>query len=243
MTHDELRELVPAYALDALDAAEELEVRSHLEACVACRATFDESQAAAGALAMTVQPVAPPAALRAKVLEAAKATPQVGQVVSHSAPRDHRVWRWVGAAVAVAAIVVATGFGVVESRHLRTANREVAAQRTFIAQYVSSPVATPIPMVAAGSQLHASAEIYVSASGKSAGLVATGLNDPGTKVYQLWLIVDNQPTPLVAFRPDAGGIALVPISADLGSMQGMAVTVEAHGGLKAPQGPKVLASA
>ncbi|HEU5001950.1 MAG TPA: anti-sigma factor [Actinomycetota bacterium] len=243
MTHDELRELVPVYALDALDAAEELEVRRHVETCDACRATLEDTQVASGALALAASPVAPPPALRDRVLQAARSSPQAGAVVSHSAPREHRLWRWVTATVAVAAVVVAIGFGVVEDRHLHTANREVAAQRAFISSYISSPVATAIPMVAAGSELHASAQVYVSASGKSAGLVATGLTSPGTKVYQVWLIVDNQPSPVAAFRPDAGGVALVPISADLSSMQGMAVTLEARAGNKAPKGPKVLQSA
>lgn len=245
MTHDELRELVPIYALDALDGDEELEIRRHVETCEACRATLEDAQVATGALALAAEPVAPPAALRARVLQAAASTPQVGQVVSHAAPRHGRggVWRWVAASVAVAAVIVATGFGVVEDRRLRTADREVAAQRSFISSYVSSPVATAIPMVAAGSQLHASAQVYVSASGKSAGLVATGLTNPGAGIYQLWLIVDNQPSPVVAFRPDAGGVALVPISANLSAMQGMAVTLEAQAGNKAPKGPKVLQSA
>src|SRR2546423_1670877 len=36
MTHDELRDLIPIYALDALEGVEELEIRSDLEACQAC---------------------------------------------------------------------------------------------------------------------------------------------------------------------------------------------------------------
>lgn len=245
MTHDELRELVPIYALDALDGDEELEVRRHVDTCDACRATLEDTQVVTGALALAAPPVPPPAALRARVLQAATSTPRVGQVPSHAASRQRRggLWRWVAASVAVAAVIVATGFGVVEDRRLRTADREVAAQRSFISSYVSSPVATAIPLLAAGSQLHASAQVYVSTSGKSAGLVATGLANPGAKVYQLWLIVDNQPSPLVAFRPDAGGVALVPISANLSSMQGMAVTLEAQAGNKVPKGPKVLQSA
>ena len=41
MNHDELRDLVPIYALDALGGDEELEVRSHLEACQPCRLLLD----------------------------------------------------------------------------------------------------------------------------------------------------------------------------------------------------------
>jgi anti-sigma factor RsiW len=40
-THDELRELLGAYALDAVDANEVLEVRAHLATCTACAAEVD----------------------------------------------------------------------------------------------------------------------------------------------------------------------------------------------------------
>jgi Anti-sigma-K factor rskA/Putative zinc-finger len=41
-THDELRELLGAYALDAVDEREAAEVRAHLATCTACAAEVDE---------------------------------------------------------------------------------------------------------------------------------------------------------------------------------------------------------
>ncbi len=74
------------------------------------------------------------------------------------------------------------------------------------------------------------------------GLVATGMADPGPRVYQLWLLRGGRPTPMQAFRPDARGLALVPITADLLRGGAFAVTLEAQAGLGAPQGSMVLTS-
>src|SRR2546430_16493771 len=70
MTHDELRQLVPIYALDGLEGDEGLEVQSHLEVCPICREALDAHVQAAGNLAFFVEPVQPPADLRRRLLEA-----------------------------------------------------------------------------------------------------------------------------------------------------------------------------
>ena len=178
MNHDELRDLVPIYALDALGGDEELEVRSHVEACEPCRLLLESHLDAAAGLALAAESVTPPADLRSRLMAA------------------------------------------------------VAA----------SPLTTAVPLTGTGSGVNASAELYVSGDKHTAGLVARGLSDPGKNVYQLWLIENNVPAPVEAFRPDSSGIALVQIRTNLSNMQGMAVTVEARAGNPAPQGPFVLKS-
>ncbi|MBI3952943.1 MAG: zf-HC2 domain-containing protein, partial [Chloroflexi bacterium] len=51
MTHAELRELLPAYALDALEAGEVSLVETHLSACAECRRDLREFQEVAAHLA------------------------------------------------------------------------------------------------------------------------------------------------------------------------------------------------
>jgi anti-sigma-K factor RskA len=250
VTHDELADLVPMYALDALSGDEELQVRTHVQSCIACRANLESCQGAAAGLALMVQPVAPSAGLRQRVLQQAAQTRQLPALRPSPAPQGRQVrarrsfgWQQVTALCGVAALLV---LGVVTfslARQLHSSNTELSKQRSFIAAYVGAPVLTTVPMVAAGSDPKANGQVYVSASGRSAGLVVTGLPDPGKKVYQLWLIVNNAPTPLSAFTPDSAGVALVSINTNLSAMQGMAVTLENHAGNKTPQGPKVLQSA
>jgi hypothetical protein len=76
VTHDDLRDLVPIYALDALDGDEELEIRSHLEACQSCRLLLESHVQAAASLALAAEPVPPPAALRSRLMTAVASTPQ-----------------------------------------------------------------------------------------------------------------------------------------------------------------------
>src|SRR5256885_591496 len=76
MNHDELRDLVPIYALDALGGDEELEVRSHVEACEPCRLLLESHLDAAAGLALAAESVTPPADLRSRLMAAVAASPQ-----------------------------------------------------------------------------------------------------------------------------------------------------------------------
>lgn len=252
MTHDEVRDLVPIYALDGLSGNEELEVRAHLTTCAACRGSLESCQEATAAFAVAVDPVAPPPALRRRVLDGVAQTAQLPATrrqpagpSHHSGNAQRLPWRWqrMGALVAVAAVLVLGVLSITLGVELHSRNAELNKEQHFIASYVGAPVLTTVPMVAAGSQAKAAGQVYVGATGESGGLVATGLSNPRGNVYQLWLIQNGKPSPLAAFTPDSAGVALVPIQANLSGMQGMAVTLEAHAGNKTPQGPKVLQSA
>ena len=243
MNHDELRDLVPIYALDALGGDEELEVRSHLEACQPCRLLLDSHLQAAAALALAAKPVTPPADLRSRLMTAVAASPQAPSLPPAVPLRSLRsvTWQRVSALVAVAALLALGAFSYRQTRHLHEQERRLAAQGAIF-QALASPLTTAVPLTGTGSGVNASAELYVSGDKHTAGLVARGLSDPGKNVYQLWLIENNVPAPVEAFRPDSSGLALVQIRTNLSNMQGMAVTVEARAGNPAPQGPFVLKS-
>lgn len=258
MTHDEVRELVPIFALDALGDDEELEVRSHLQACPDCRQSLDAYQQTADSLALAAAPVAVPDGLRQRVLDAAAASPQLGAPTlvrpggeTAGAKAEARLrqrgdrrrnWWQVATAVAAVLVVIVGGVSISLARQLHSSHHEVAQQRSFIAALGAPGLAT-VPMVAATTGERAAGQLYVAASGKSAGLVVTGLPNPGSDVYELWLIVNDVPSPVVAFRPDSSGQALVPVNADLAQMQAMAITREHRAGNASPQGPKVLQTA
>jgi anti-sigma-K factor RskA len=98
MTNDELHELAAAYALDALAADERHAFETHLSGCERCRTELAEIGEAAGALAYVAGGPAPPAALRDRILGAARANPP--NVV---ALRPRRLRLYGGAALAAAA--------------------------------------------------------------------------------------------------------------------------------------------
>jgi hypothetical protein len=257
VTHDEIRELVPIYALDALEGDEERRVRDHLQSCPPCQAALETHRLAVGAFALVAEPVRPPDALRRRLMQAIGDSAQLepaGVIAPATVPapgavrRDKtgsRPWlRWQrAAAVLGAAAVLALGvFSYSLSRRLAERDRVIAQENQFISR-LSSPLLDTFPMIATGNAVKASGRVYIAADRRSGGFIATGLADPGKRVYQLWLITDGQPAPLAPFRPNADGLALVPIQGNLSSLPGMAVTLELHAGLRAPQGPMVLRSA
>ena len=78
MQHEDYKEMLAMEAAGALEASERAALEEHLQSCAECRTEFREISDAAGALAYTVAPVRPPAALRSRILESVRAlNPQI----------------------------------------------------------------------------------------------------------------------------------------------------------------------
>lgn len=75
LTCDEIRELAAPFVLGALEADEMDAVRAHLADCPDAHAEFLELGSVVPALAESVEPVEPPAALKGRILAAAAADP------------------------------------------------------------------------------------------------------------------------------------------------------------------------
>ena len=74
-THTALRELLPAYALDALDE-ERMEVADHLAVCPRCRAELVELRETLGALAFSAPAARPAPSVKMALLDRVARTPQ-----------------------------------------------------------------------------------------------------------------------------------------------------------------------
>ena len=97
-----LHQLSAAYALDALDAEDERVFEAHLEGCDRCRADVDSFRVAASSLAFADVGPAPPAGLRDRVLDGARA--ERSNVIPFRSAR-----RLIPPALAAAAAVVVVG--------------------------------------------------------------------------------------------------------------------------------------
>ncbi|WP_447598005.1 anti-sigma factor domain-containing protein [Nitrospira sp. Nam80] len=76
MTHEELEEAVPLYAVGALERPERQALEAHLlSGCATCHAALKDYQGVAALLPFTLPPVAPPSELKAKVLAARNPSP------------------------------------------------------------------------------------------------------------------------------------------------------------------------
>jgi anti-sigma-K factor RskA len=74
--HDDYKALLVSYALDTLEPGELRSVEEHLAECAECREELDELRGMFSSLALSVEPVEPPAELRDRILEVAKTSPQ-----------------------------------------------------------------------------------------------------------------------------------------------------------------------
>src|SRR4051794_23986144 len=107
MQHDDLRELVALYALDALPETDRAAVERHLDVCPECTGELAACRAAASELAYTVPARRAPEALRARVLSAIdREAPSPAAAPVTVVPRRHGTTPWWLAAAAVLAAVL-----------------------------------------------------------------------------------------------------------------------------------------
>ncbi|MEV0894220.1 anti-sigma factor [Promicromonospora sp. NPDC050262] len=237
-------DLLPGYALDALDDTDREAVEQLLAADVDARRALDEYR---DVVASFVVEAEPPAALRAGVLAQVASTPQVrdltvpasadgptpggGAVVDLAARRRRRRWGTAVAAVAAAAaIAVPTTIAV-----------QVTAERDRLreqAQVVSEMLADPDSAILRGA-VEGGGEASVLVAGDDMLFRAEGLPelDPD-QAYQLWVVEgdgsvssagllalhDGQATSLVRGREGVG----------------MAVSVEPESGSEQPTSAPVV---
>src|SRR6185436_8779394 len=107
MVHDDYKEMIPARALVALDAAEERALNEHLENCAECRKELEDWQATAAAMSLTPDPAEPSPRVRERILSEVRkdlSTPEV--IPFRSTSRN--IWRSFGSLGAMAAVVLFT---------------------------------------------------------------------------------------------------------------------------------------
>jgi anti-sigma-K factor RskA len=266
LSHPELA-LAPAYALGALDEGERAEYEAHLAGCVECAA---EVRALAGAVALlpyALPHAEPPAALRDRVLAAARATarpatpaaPTVPVVVSRPSPRTAAVvpaapargipaWPgWVAAAAGVLLAVFLNG-RLGDERAARTAAegalaeaRETVAARDSLLATVLAPDVRTARLAATGR----GPDVRVIWNRREGVVVLTAQSlapAPAGRTYQLWGIpTGGAPRSLGLFAADSGGAAraVLRVPADL-TIDVAAVSVEPEGGSQAPTTTPIL---
>lgn len=216
-------ELAAAYALNALDEEERREFERHLDACPTCREELPSLADAAAALALAVEPVAPPSELRGRILTAARAG---GEVV----PFPRRILPAVSAVAAVAACAaIAFGIWAATLRGDLSRHREARAADEAALAVLADPAARRVPLSGRSGVL------AVRPDG-TAALAVNGLGRaPSGKTYEAWVIrgkTPAQPAGVFGGRRDRPTLVVLERAVPKGVT--VAVTVERRGGVSSP---------
>src|SRR5262245_56926091 len=130
MVHDDYKEMIPARALSALDAAEEQALNEHLKNCAECRKELEDWQATAAALSLAPDPAEPSPQVRERILsEVRKDLSSSPEVIPFRPPAKRSIWSSFGSLGAIAAVVLfaalSIGLAVVwrQNQRLKLANK------------------------------------------------------------------------------------------------------------------------
>jgi anti-sigma-K factor RskA len=249
-------ELLPAYALGALDADDLREMEEHLAGCGECRGQLALWDRDLEALAASVEPVAPSETTRARILRLAGGTVPAAY---------RRLPGWVP--LAAAALLAVAVWGVAGQLRMRgdlerlegernrlasqveSLNREVTqardeAQRSSEAlQVVADRGVRTVILAGLEAAPRAAGHTYVNPQRRDALFYAHDLPAlPSGKTYELWYIAGGKPVAAGTFAVDPRGFGSVKVGGipDVAGIQAWAVTVEPAGGVPQPTGAMVL---
>jgi anti-sigma-K factor RskA len=219
-----IHELSAAYALDALDPAEEREFEQHLRTCDECREDVASFEAAAAALAFGVESPEPPPALRGRILERVESERAV--VVPF---RRRRLSFGVVSGLAAAAAVVAIGLGIWAA----SLSNDLDAARE-VNRVLADPAARTIELQGADGRL------VVAPEGKAALVVRDLDPAPEGQTYEAWVIEGKTPPkPAGLFNGDDRHDLLL-LDQKVPPNAVVAVTVEPDGGVDAPTSQPII---
>jgi anti-sigma-K factor RskA len=237
-----IEELLAAYALEALEVEEQLQVEAHLESCVECQRAFKDYLAVSEGLMVALPPKEPPARIRAQLL--AQTAPNL------SKPSWIERWQaWlpqVAAFSALAAVLIIVIFNVNLFRRTNEILelQEEMAQQNQAYQTTFALLTYPESQVAVVDDGEVYGTLVYDPHGHIAVLNVWGLETlPDGQDYQVWLIEPDQTRISGGVFQSSDQSAYVsfviesPTSFE--SLVGFGVTIEPSGGSPGPTGPRI----
>lgn len=239
------RDLLAAYALDAVDDLDRRRVEGLVAADPDAARELETLRATAAVLGAAAS-AAPPPELRRSVLdrisEEGQVTPPAPVVGERGTPRRRpRRTFWVAAAAAV--LVAAAVPSVLAWRQTQEVHR-VQAQQQEVVDLLADPLAQ-----VRRADVPGGGTVVGVLSRDRALFTASGLQEPGPgKVYQLWVVRDGVPVPDAVMTAGARIVRASPddyvvLTHRYAAGDSLAVTVEPNGGsLKPTTNPIVVLS-
>ena len=259
MTHDEIRDALPAFALDALDPHERVEVTAHIATCESCTAELDVLGRVVSGVGLEAPPVTPPNDLKARVMARVEGERTTSTTTS---PRSSF---WTSGLALAASLTLAVGASIyalslrTELAAIRESAEISAAQASRLRDELTSLRRDRVTLRHILDVLKAPDTLRVGLKGQPGAADATGQAFwsrtaglmftadrlpalPAGRVYQLWTITGTTPTSAGTFEPDKSGAAshIVSVPAGAPPPDAFGVTIEPTGGSAAPTLPIVL---
>ena len=235
LSHDEIREVLAAFALDAVDGDEAEAIELHLRDCPRCRAEVVAHREVAGALATGHEPA--PIGTWDSIVDELESSPsmRLAAVAPISVSRWRRSLR-VGVAAIAAASLALFGVGVAQQEQRFDAMQAAFEDRTVLAAALAAhgnSDARQAELRSANGLVLARAVLVPDGTGylSSDGLPRTAAD----RTYQLWAIVGTE-------RISAGVLGPSPSVAPFrfaGDVVGLAITEEVAGGVVASENQPV----
>lgn len=217
-----------AWVLGALGEDDAQRFADHLPGCAACLREVGELQTVADVLPMASPQLAPPPALKARIMSVVEGEAELLRLTGPEADRAPRrrpqPWwrRRLGVALALGCAVLAVGIGV--------------------AVGVSSGGSDVREIAAATKPGGATVDVAVADDGHGELRLTHMPNAPSGRVYQVWTVTGKgapQPTRTL-FTVPRDGDTTVAIDADLDGVDQVLVSDEPPGGSTAPTGSVVI---
>ena len=246
MTHEELRGLIPLMALNSLPQGEEAELIAHLKVCRECSELLAGHEQTAGTLGLWAPPEEPPKLLRERILRQAALTQQFIPDDLPEKVRSRvygRTLKRAAAALAMAAVLVAGAVGaqqLLEQKDQLQQQRQLLAEQRRALDLASAGSAVILPISSTAAYRDVRGNVVLSDETGSAAVLMAGLDDPGDRVYTLWLTpAEGTRRNLADFAPDDTGLAVINLKTAIGARDTLAVTLEPRRGNASPTGPVV----
>jgi len=239
--HNDILELLPAYALSSLDTDEAAIVSQHLPGCEACQAELVAYKAVVDLMPLAAPDAQPSPALKERLVAQIESAPSTERVTLPTPSESKRswgqqlgdalqnlftgpLWRPVGLLIVIALAIS----NLVLWQQLNAPDPN-AWQRVRLTGTEIAPEARGI--------------IYISADGQNGTFIVDQMPqlDPEQQ-YQLWLIHDGQRTSGSVFSVDDDGYRGLQIDSPLPLQEydSFGITIEPAGGSPQPTGERVL---
>jgi len=248
---DELQEQASLYAAGAMTDGERREYARHLEEdnCAVCRREAEEFQAAAGLLALGLDPLMPSPSVKERLM-APLANRSSAQATK---PRRWVIWLAAIEAVAASVLLFVAFSDNAELRRsaqaLRTQVQQLEArlaeQQVQVASLTSADVQIT-NLAGQGATPAAKARLFWDQPRRHWSVYVNNLPPaPANRSYQLWFVPKaGNPVSAGVFNTEANGSAVVETDVPAGlDLMAAAVTTEPLGGVPQPTGPFALLGA